>query len=944
MTNRQYFEAKFLVDADQLERMMGKKLPADADKLQNKLNKARFGAAFKQAGKDTEAFHARLDAAGKGLQHAGRNLTLASAGVLAFGKIAVDAASDLNESVSKTDVVFGSAAGAVHSFAKTAATSIGQSQQQAEEAAGTFGNLFVSMKIGQPAAARMSISMVRLAGDLASFNNVSPEDALEALRSGLVGETEPLRKFGINLNDASLRAEATRLQLGHIGPTLTAQQKALASYSLILQQSKTAQGDFARTSGGLANQQRIMAAQFKDSSAALGKDFLPIAIELVGVVRNDVIPVITKAADIFAGLPKPVREVGLAALVAIGPLTFLTGKILSGVATLGKARAAWTTYRAAKVAQLATDAAVGTAEEALAAKTTISASAAAAASSAIGGRGFGLAAKTTGLLETFTRLTPALGTIGFGLVGLAVAYHAATTKTQDFHTVTQDQDAAVKRYGLTLGVAYTALNKNTATTKDNAKVAAEVEQKTTEYTLAITDLYPELDIATAKQIASTAASKDGAIRASASAQAIKDYAKALEEYQTKLDQVKTTVSGAIPVFEGFHTAGVKSSAKLREAIIKDLRQEVGGLTTWAADTQTLLKRGADPAFILELSQKGPEYVHAMATGSNTQLHLAERFFNERMKAIRNLSKQQLGLAGVEAPKALTAGLNAGRPKVSAAALQIAAAERRPLAEVVGFARTTGANAAAGLAQGFGSKKAHRAVFNATHGTVSIIEGESRRILRIESPSKVMFHIGEQAALGLAAGIRAKTEVVHRATGGMINLSGLMARGLSAAEAWIIQHESGGSVLADNPISTAFGLGQLLLDNRQRIGGILGFSPSTTSWAEQLAMFRYYYRERYGTAENAKAFWQAHGWYGSGLQPTVFSRPTLIGVGERGPETVSVTPGRGGGSASAAEIGQAVARALHGTRVVLDGEQVGRLIVDPLAGQLSDALSGGGRRS
>jgi hypothetical protein len=138
------------------------------------------------------------------------------------------------------------------------------------------------------------------------------------------------------------------------------------------------------------------------------------------------------------------------------------------------------------------------------------------------------------------------------------------------------------------------------------------------------------------------------------------------------------------------------------------------------------------------------------------------------------------------------------------------------------------------------------------------------------------------------------------TGG--NVAGLMSGGLSAAEAWIIAHESGGSTTAANPHSSAFGLGQLLLGNRQRIGTILGFAPNTTDFLQQLAMFRYYYRERYGTAERAKAFWQAHGWYGAGLPPTVFTRPTLIGVGERGPEQVSVVPfGRGGRGGALAQV-------------------------------------------
>jgi len=107
-------------------------------------------------------------------------------------------------------------------------------------------------------------------------------------------------------------------------------------------------------------------------------------------------------------------------------------------------------------------------------------------------------------------------------------------------------------------------------------------------------------------------------------------------------------------------------------------------------------------------------------------------------------------------------------------------------------------------------------------------------------------------------------------------------GLSAAENWIIGHESGGRTTAANPTSTAFGLGQLLIANRERYGAILGVSPNTTDFGAQLQMFRMYVRDRYGTAENAKAFWQAHHWYGTG---GMVNRPSLIGAGERGPERV-----------------------------------------------------------
>lgn len=115
-------------------------------------------------------------------------------------------------------------------------------------------------------------------------------------------------------------------------------------------------------------------------------------------------------------------------------------------------------------------------------------------------------------------------------------------------------------------------------------------------------------------------------------------------------------------------------------------------------------------------------------------------------------------------------------------------------------------------------------------------------------------------------------------GGGANLKG----GLSAAERWIIMHESGGRTNAQNPTSTAFGLGQLLIANRVHYGKILGVSANTTNYADQLAMFRMYVHDRYGTAQNAQKFWESHHWYGSGGLAT---GAQMIGVGEKGPERV-----------------------------------------------------------
>jgi hypothetical protein len=240
-------------------------------------------------------------------------------------KRTVGGASDLNETISKSNVVFGDFAGTVRKAFADAPKSLGQTTQAATEAAATLGNLFVSMKIGQPQAAKMSVTMVKLASDLASFNNASPEDALTAIRAGLVGETEPLRRFGVNLNEASLKAEAMRLGLGPIGPTLTALQRTQAAYSLILAQTTTAQGDFARTSTGAANQQRILQAQLEQTATSVGKVVLPA----------------------YQGMLTAVNAIGPGTIVAAGAVALLSNRLAAsgaGAKVFGDLRAAHQLY------------------------------------------------------------------------------------------------------------------------------------------------------------------------------------------------------------------------------------------------------------------------------------------------------------------------------------------------------------------------------------------------------------------------------------------------------------------------------------------------------------------------------------------------------------------------------------------------------------------------
>ena len=263
----------------------------------------------------------------------------ALAGLGTFAFKAAQKASDLNEEISKSEVIFGAASKDIIKFSKTAATSIGQSQRSALEAAGTFGVLGKAAGLTGQDLGKFSTQFTGLASDLASFNNTSPEDAIQAIGAALRGEAEPIRRYGVLLNDATLRQKA--LELGLIKTTkeaLTPQNKTLAAQAVILEQTKDAQGDFARTSGGLANQQRILKARLEDATSQLGRAFLPVLEQVVPLLssmagfvekNSDLVGGLTIAFGLFAGAI-------VAANVALGVwkgIAFITTGINYALAT-----------------------------------------------------------------------------------------------------------------------------------------------------------------------------------------------------------------------------------------------------------------------------------------------------------------------------------------------------------------------------------------------------------------------------------------------------------------------------------------------------------------------------------------------------------------------------------------------------------------------------------
>lgn len=285
---------------------------------------------FKRVEQSTESLDKKMEQFGQKLQGFGAKMSIGVTAPLAlFGKSALDAASDTDESFSKMNVVFGESARQIDQWAQNAAKNLGVSREQALQTTGTFGNLFTSMGLGQEESAKLSMNIAGLGSDLASFNNIDPTEALDKLRAGLVGEAEPLRALGVNINAAMVEAKAMEMGLVGLNGEVTEAGKVQARYALIMEQTTNAQGDFARTSDGAANQTRIAKAEFADMSAQLGTTLVPIFQTLIGIGQTVV--------GFFSSLPEPVQKgiviFGLL-VAAIGPLMGVIGTLITIIPTL----------------------------------------------------------------------------------------------------------------------------------------------------------------------------------------------------------------------------------------------------------------------------------------------------------------------------------------------------------------------------------------------------------------------------------------------------------------------------------------------------------------------------------------------------------------------------------------------------------------------------------
>jgi hypothetical protein len=252
-----------------------------------------YNSGSREAGRTSKFLSGAASKARGALMLVGK-AALYAGGILGVGFVlgarkAVTAASDLNESVNAANAVFERAGPVMQKWSKTAADSFGLARSEALQAATGIGAMLKPMGFAPQEASKMSRAMVELAGDMASFNNEDPSEMLDRIRSGLAGESEPLRRFGVDLRVTAVEAFALKEGLIEQGEALEGAAFTQAAYQKILADTTDQQGDFARTSDGLANIQRRLRANAVDLAASFGKQLTPAVEAAAGKLNEFVI-------------------------------------------------------------------------------------------------------------------------------------------------------------------------------------------------------------------------------------------------------------------------------------------------------------------------------------------------------------------------------------------------------------------------------------------------------------------------------------------------------------------------------------------------------------------------------------------------------------------------------------------------------------------------------
>ncbi|WP_373267105.1 hypothetical protein [Hungatella hathewayi] len=216
--------------------------------------------------------------------------------IVAFGKSCIKLGSDLAEVQNVVDVTFGRMSGAVNSFSKNAITQFGLSELTAKKYMGTYGAMAKSFGIVEEAGYQMSAAITGLTGDVASFYNLSTNEAYTKLKSIFTGETESLKELGVVMTQTALDQYALNNGFGKTTAKMTEQEKVMLRYQFVMSSLADASGDFARTSTSWANQVRVLSLQFESLKATIGQGLINAFTPVIRVINTILAKLQTLAA------------------------------------------------------------------------------------------------------------------------------------------------------------------------------------------------------------------------------------------------------------------------------------------------------------------------------------------------------------------------------------------------------------------------------------------------------------------------------------------------------------------------------------------------------------------------------------------------------------------------------------------------------------------------
>jgi hypothetical protein len=280
-----------------------------------------IGANITELQKALKTVENRLSGFGKRLGEIGTTFsTRLTLPLVTAGGAAIKLASDFEESLNKVNVAFGNSSLEVEAFAKSTLDSFGIAEGSALDMAALFGDMATSMGISTGEASKMSTQLVGLAGDLASFKNISVDRAQTALAAIFTGETEALKSLGVVMTQANLEAFALSQGIQKNIQDMTQAEQVNLRFAYVMSKTTNAQGDFARTQGGAANQMRIFQESLKQLGQQFGSTILPLFTRVVKRV-NEIVKVF---ATLDAETRTKIMTLGVA-LASLGPILVTLG-------------------------------------------------------------------------------------------------------------------------------------------------------------------------------------------------------------------------------------------------------------------------------------------------------------------------------------------------------------------------------------------------------------------------------------------------------------------------------------------------------------------------------------------------------------------------------------------------------------------------------------------